>query len=241
MPKSKKNTIKARSEAASFNKSEERKIYVENLKLNQLCEDRQINSTLLSLSKAYENGWDVPSEKFKKAYLNSPDWKKRAVNNLIKLGFGMWAENECSDVVLEFLMNDSLTVSVLASGFFGLSGMLYNVSKNNDYSDVYKAVKRFEASNPGMIVYHVISNPSPFNKGEKDFTLLYVNKNLDEEWKISTEKIYDYTRDYNSFFNRNFKQVWRTYAYVTGDKVSDNDEFGSVGLTCQLGGLVRVA
>lgn len=199
------------------------------------------NLKIEAMAVAMEKAWgQEEADKFRKAYEEAPEWKVRAVKKLFHLGFGMWSEDEFSDVIYMFLVKNTVELSELCTGF-GLIGVLYWATESNGFGDVEKAIKTFEKKNPDKKVYHVISNPSPIGLG-KDFTLLYVYKNLDEEWKDKAETLYDYTEGYNKFFKRNFKQVWRTdAAYVTGDNPSDFDEFGSVGFTNLGGGLVRVA
>ena len=175
--------------------------------------------------------------KLMRSYASAPDWKKRAVGNLFKLGYGMWSDNECSDVVYSFLVDDVVEVSML-SYFIAPIGALYWATEDNGFKEIADAIARFEEAYPGKHVYHVVSNPDPFCDRQM-LTFLYVNEECNEGNRYE-EVIEDYTESYNSLFKRHMEEVYSMNAYVTGTVPSPFDEFGSVAVSSQGGGLIRL-
>ena len=197
------------------------------------------NINIEQMAAAFEKmGESGMAEELREAYYNAPEWKVRAVRKLFHLNYGVWSDGECSDVVYQYLVHDVVTVSELSFGM-GLAGILYWATESNGHGSEEEAIKRFEKDNPDKKVYHVVSNPDPYQEGDC-YTLLFVFKDLTKE-KEPYETLYDYTEDYNKFFKRNFKQVYRVEAYVTGNIPCSDDEFGSVAVTSMGGGLIRVA
>ena len=174
-----------------------------------------------------------------RSYASAPDWKKRAVDNLFKLGYGMWSDIDCSDVVYSFLVDNVVDVSMLSHFMGAPVGVLYWATEDNGLKKIADAIDRFEEEYPGKHVYHVVSNPDPFHDDREMLTLLYVNEECNEGNRYE-EGIEDYTESYNSLFKRHMEKVFSMNAYVTGTVPSPFDEFGSVAVASQGGGLIRL-
>ena len=176
-----------------------------------------VNLILNKMSKYWEKD-------LVKCYEEAPEWKQRAVREMISMRLGIYKDTleSFEDTIYVFLTQDVVSLSLEFKMPFEIGSLRWIESKH--YGNILEAIKKFEAENEGCHVYHVAVAPSYIFKGEQDWAFLFVSEN-------------DYVPGPNIYENR----IINKYCYMTGDVPKCTDEFGTVSFKNAFSGLVRVA